>query len=341
MTSFDRARALTSLARAYKSLARPAAAGAVIDQAVAAAEESDDLDVRWGAHAIRAEVELDAGHIEAALEDARQGLQLGERLRPNLLPADAFKLGFAERRQHYFDVAVSLMMQAGHVEEALAASDQGRSRAFLDLLASQEVDARADPELKSFVAAEAPSIEALRATAARLSSTVISYWVTPTATFVWVMTPDGVVRGRRIPCRPARLRDLVQSTWALPSESPQSITRGPDSPAGASQDRLTAGGQLDPSYRDLYDVLVRPVRHWLPRGDGRLLTIVPHGPLLRLSFAALQNERGKYLLEGYRLHYTPALSVLEFTARRKRPGGPGGHDRLLLVASPSSVERQG
>jgi CHAT domain-containing protein len=118
----------------------------------------------------------------------------------------------------------------------------------------------------------------------------------------------------------------------LPSRSPQPIKRGPDSQAGAGQDRLTAGGQLDPSYRELYDVLVRPVRHWLPRGDGRLLTIVPHGPLLRLSFAALQNERGKYLLEGYRLHYTPALSVLEFTARRKRPGGD---ESLLLVASPS------
>jgi CHAT domain-containing protein len=101
---------------------------------------------------------------------------------------------------------------------------------------------------------------------------------------------------------------------------------------GASQDRLTTGGRLDPSYRALYDVLVQPIRHWLPRGDGSLLTIVPHGPLLRLSFAALQNERGKYLLEGYRLHYTPALPVLEFTARKKRPARD---ERLLLVASPS------
>ena len=168
------------------------------------------------------------------------------------------------------------------------------------------------------MAAEAPSIDALRETAARLTSTVVSYWVTPTATFVWVLTPEGTVRGRRIPVPAARLRALVRSTWALPSESPGPIQRGADSQAGAGQDRLTPGGQLDPSYRELYDVLVRPVRHWLPRGDGRLLTIVPHGPLLRLSFAVLQNERGKYLLEGYRLHYTPALSVLQFTARKKR-----------------------
>ena len=100
------------------------------------------LDARWNAHAVRAEVELDAGHIQAALDDAREGLRLSERLRPNLLPADPFKLGFAERRRYYFDFAVSLMMQAGHVEEAFAASEQGRSRAFLDLLASQEVDTK-------------------------------------------------------------------------------------------------------------------------------------------------------------------------------------------------------
>src|SRR5262245_6930123 len=76
--SRDRAGALTALADAYTSLGRPAAAGAAADRSVDAARETGDLEIRWNAHAVRAEVELAAGHIQAALDDAREGLRLGE-----------------------------------------------------------------------------------------------------------------------------------------------------------------------------------------------------------------------------------------------------------------------
>jgi len=44
---------------------------------------------------------------------------------------------------------------------------------------------------------------------------------------------------------------------------------------------------------------------------------VPHGPLLPLSFAALEDEHGGYLIENYVLHYAPSVSVLEFTGGKK------------------------
>jgi CHAT domain-containing protein len=59
--------------------------------------------------------------------------------------------------------------------------------------------------------------------------------------------------------------------------------------------------------------------------------VVPHGPLFNLSFAALEDEKGRYLVESHALHYTPSVGAL------RRPGRPrkGPSHGALLVADPS------
>jgi CHAT domain-containing protein len=86
------------------------------------------------------------------------------------------------------------------------------------------------------------------------------------------------------------------------------------------------------AWRELFDLLVKPVRDALPRSSGALLTIVPHGPLAALAFAGLQDEAGRYLLESFTLHYAPAGAALQFTAAQRRPAARQG--RVLLVADP-------
>ena len=80
-------------------------------------------------------------------------------------------------------------------------------------------------------------------------------------------------------------------------------------------------------------VLIQPIREVLPKTSGALLTIVPQGPLLNVSFAALQSPQGRYLLEDYALHYAPAGAVLQFTAAKKRADARTGP--MLVVADPS------
>jgi CHAT domain-containing protein len=63
------------------------------------------------------------------------------------------------------------------------------------------------------------------------------------------------------------------------------------------------------------------------------LTIVPHGPLHSLSFAALQDSRGRYLVEDFALNYVPATSVLPFLSTRLKTDTRRGN--LLLVADPT------
>jgi CHAT domain-containing protein len=87
------------------------------------------------------------------------------------------------------------------------------------------------------------------------------------------------------------------------------------------------------AWRALYDLLIQPIRGALPKTPGALLTIVPQGPLLNLSFAALQNAQGRYLLEDYALHYAPAGAVLQYTAPKKRADARTGP--MLVVSDPA------
>ena len=75
----------------------------------------------------------------------------------------------------------------------------------------------------------------------------------------------------------------------------------------------------------------------LPATRGALLTIVPHDVLSNLSFAALQDTSGRYLLEDYTLHYAPAGALFQFTAARRRPQPRSG--AMLMVSDPDPVRR--
>ena len=85
-------------------------------------------------------------------------------------------------------------------------------------------------------------------------------------------------------------------------------------------------------------LLVAPIQRLLPAERGSLLTILPHGPLFRLSFAALRNPTGQYLVERYAIHYVPAGVVLGLAEQHARASEPG--DRTyLLIADPQTPLR--
>jgi CHAT domain-containing protein len=91
------------------------------------------------------------------------------------------------------------------------------------------------------------------------------------------------------------------------------------------------------AWRALYEVLIAPIERELPQRTGARLTIVPHGPLLGVPFAALRDARGRYLVERYTIHSVPAGAVLQFTAAA---GGRDPHEGpVLLVGDPSSLPR--
>ena len=297
----------------------------------------------------RAEAHLSRGEASEALRDVTTALERIENARSMLLPSDFFKQDFVLKREETYSLAIALQLREGHREAALDTAELAKSRAFIDLLATRELQpktldalssnpspgvkapASAYRELNSAATAAPARASDLAGVARRLRSTLLAYWVADDQLFIWIVSANGRVRTARVGVLESRLRALTRAAMPVDTTAPTAV--------GSAKVIETRGGNsfsLDASgsnaWRELYDLLIRPVRSALPAAPGSLLTIVPHGALVNVAFAALQDETGRYLLEDFTLHYAPAGAVLQFTAGRRRADARTGP--VLIVADP-------
>jgi CHAT domain-containing protein/tetratricopeptide (TPR) repeat protein len=265
----------------------------------------------------------------------REALELSERVRARAL----------------LDLLASRDREEKMAREQRAAGPPAERSATLSR--SQETKAQTDdggPELASLASAVPLSLAEMTSVARRLGSTLLIYWVEVDSegpTYVWVLAPTGEIHSARVPVTARSLENRIRDLWPSASGTARGGAVRRDASSASPQDvkaptiRTRGGTSLEldrvqhGDWRELYQLLIRPVEQWLPTGPSRL-TIIPHGPLLLLPFGSLQDARGHYLLERYALSYSPSVSLLEFTQKRKedvesRPS------QYLLVADPSPV----
>jgi CHAT domain-containing protein/tetratricopeptide (TPR) repeat protein len=303
------------------------------EEAVRLAALSKAGEDRAQAHYWRARVLDRTGRGSDAVADIRQTLEWQETLRAKLIPTDYLKRGYQEGNAEVSRFAVDLLMRQQLVEDALAVAEQSRARAFLDLLASRALEQRSEPDgtspkggrdephIASLAAAPLPTVELLRKAAARRGSTVLVYWCGNKATFAWAVKPSGSVRGVRVAVTERRLEELVGAATAY-SGVAASLVRG----AGSSGRGPAAPG----ARRELHRLLLAPLAGDLTSGEQ--VTVVPHGPLHRLSFAALESGDGRYFIEDHPLSYVPAGSLLNQVSRAPDSAAP-----VLVIADPRNM----
>jgi len=307
------------MAQAQLGLGRLDDARRWADLGLSGAERTGNVYHQIQGHLTRARILVANGQRDAAAGDTRRGLELLEETRPELVPDDLLKQEFARSgtARDFYAFAVDIFERQGLQEEALLTAERARSRAFLDLVAtrSRETEpavtaprARFAKGPASTVTAPSATFAEIAATARRLRSTLVSTFVTPKATFVWVVSPGGAVRMVRLDVSQERLERLVS--------------------------RARRGSSPD-AWGQLYDTLIAPIRPWLKQGGespgGRArLTVVPHGPLVALPFAALRGPDGRYLVEDFAIHSVPSASW---------PARPAGEraSGTVIVADPASL----
>ena len=177
--------------------------------------------------------------------------------------------------------------------------------------------------------AESATTADLTATATRLHSTLLLYWVADDKIYEWVLAANGTVSSASVSVPRSKLTALIRATSAFADDA---AARGPTA--------RTRGDQAIPlvmkpqaAWRELYDLLILPVASHLPAAAGSRLTIVPHGPLIDVPFAALRDAQGRYLLERYAIHSLTAGAMLEYTKTRGDANPRAGS--MLLVADPA------
>jgi CHAT domain-containing protein len=259
-----------------------------------------------------AEIRRRSGDRALAVRNAREAVTVLERLRENSLPYDRLKAGFDEGFSWVHGRLVRLLAETGQEVEALEASERARARAFADLLASRQLDTvPASIELKSVgrpsrLVAPVATAASIASQARQLKSAVLSYWIDEDGLMIWVVTPDGTTAHRTVKVSAQQLSRLVERTW---------------NPREPMTDGTTA-------FRQLYDLLIKPIDGVLSASRTSRLTVVPHQSLFRLSFAALQGADGRFLLERYAIHYVPSM-----TAASALASSSSSIDRTSLVVT--------
>lgn len=296
------------LAIAYHGLGRHEDALRYLEQARA----SSGFDARTSWLNEHATVLAALGRLDEAQRDLDEARRLIEDARSRALSGDATRTGFGELHQRTFATAIDIAMRKGDTATALDAAEQARARALLDLV--QEKGGAGTPP--------PPKVAEMQALARRLKTTLLVYWVAPTATIGWVVTPDAL-QGRRLDVSERRLRDLIRRAG------------GAGDVQGAVNAAIVGGADLAP-WRALHRALIAPFAADLPKAPAARLTIVPHGPLLHLPFAGLLDASGRHLVERYTVHYAPSVAVLASTAARPSVTGAV---RALVVGDPAPLPK--
>lgn len=255
-------------------------AAALFQKARAMPEAS--LAVRWSSEAALTGLAIEAGdspaaarHFEAALieiEKARKGLNQVE-----------FKLSFLPDQVDFYRTYVDFLVGQGRDAEALEVTDSFRSRVLTE-------GHRVGP-------LETVRVQALQSVARRTRTTILSFWLAPSRSFLWVV--DG--RSLRRVDLPAveELERVVREYRAITDTT----TTDPLSSAGGPGDRL-------------YQMLIASAR--LPPDAS--LAIVPDGALHSLNFETLpvDGPRRHYFIEDATIQIAPSLALLTTTSRPAR-----------------------
>src|SRR5215203_283729 len=246
----------------------------------------------------RAETWLVLGREREAEADLEAGLAELERQR-RILEDSTLRIFFADQARALLEERIALQLQRGErAEITLDTAEQLRARALLDTIGNSGPDGWPESVPAHEIAAALPP-----------GIAIVEYLWVRDDLLAWVITRSGVEvvmlgTGRE---RVERMIDRFLSN-------------------------MSDGGEVGPDSRRLHRRLIAPLEHRLT--DASTLIIVPDGKLCRVPFAALQNERGRFLVEDFPLAAAPSASVYLALAERYRERSTTAPVSILLVGEP-------
>jgi len=161
-----------------------------------------------------------AGQLDEAEQSLRESIRLWRLQRQPLNDLNKVSL-FEIQLQHLYDLLQRILIAKGNPEAALEIAEEGRARAFLELLAMRWHPAEdAPPQL------EAPNLSQIRRIARSRNATLVTYslardfevgtgWPLREATLlIWVVQPTGELTLRQVDLKTLKisLKDLIADT---------------------------------------------------------------------------------------------------------------------------------
>lgn len=286
---------------------------------------------------------------ELAVRLLKKAVEVIESQR-STIDTEASKIGFVGDKQAVYGLLVSALVAQKKDSEAFVYAERGKARAMVDILAEKrsfkggktgsadnvalmeklaaaeqagltdlvervqgKVQTRSvsgvqqqlilsSPELASLVVVQPPDVRKIRKRLAK-NEVLIEYFGQREELFAFIVSNKDVqavvLNGKGLLQAVERFRKAVSD---------------PD-----SSDYKTEG-------KALYDRIVRPLANHL---RGKTITIVPHGPLHYVSFAALHNGK-QYFIDQAALRIMPSAAVMEYLKNDRRVSQP----KMLALGNP-------
>lgn len=253
--------------------------------------QSPDPPILREAHAGLAELYVAGKEPDKARIEFERANQDVEERRARLLNDESKLTLYGSLFEHYRSY-VDFLMDQHQPGQALAFVESRRAHLLADKMNSRGA---------------VPKVADFRGVANRLQAVLLSYWLSPHRSYVWIATPFRT-RSAVLPPEP-EIRALV------------------DQYLGAVHDLRDPLATGQPAARQLYSTLIGPVADLIPRGARVIL--VADGCLHRLNFEMLLTPTG-YWIEDVTVQQAPSLALLAASpAATQKP-----RHAMLLVGNP-------
>ncbi|MBN3875718.1 MULTISPECIES: tetratricopeptide repeat protein [unclassified Nostoc] len=255
-------------------------------------------------------------------------IEIWESLRPGL--TDESKISIFETQQSTYRNLQRVLVAQKKTNQALEVAEQGRAKAFIELLAS-----RLSPDLqkqnpeslqKKFIV----NLGQIKQIAQMQNASVVEYSiVSDEDLYIWVIQPTGKVAFRSVDLK----KSLSTSLAKLVTSSRQSI--GVRGRASIEIEPVVDAADQKKRSQQLYKLLIDPIAGLLPSDPNSHVIFIPQGQLFLVPFPALQDANGKYLIEKHTILTAPAIQVLNLTHQQRLKPHPADLQEALVVGNPT------
>ena len=268
-----------------------------------------------------------SGNLAKAEKNLFTGIEVWESIRKRLGNNDSYKVSIFEQQARTYRTLQQVLIAQNKTNEALEISERGRSRAFVELLNSRL--SNTNTSQTSPPAVDKPTIALLQKIAKQQNATLVQYSIIgddfkidgkrqakQSELYIWVIKPTGEITFRKSDLKP--LWQKENTTLAeLVTTSRKSIgVRGRGTRNIIASEDPNAP-KAKPRFQRLHELLITPIADLLPKKDTEKVVFIPQSKLFLVPFPALQDEKGKYLIEKHTILTAPSIQILDLTHKQK------------------------
>lgn len=358
------AEALGSLGIAYEDKGDYPKALEFLQQSLSLARSLDNPQLEGRTLNNLGHILFSARRLSEAETQLRAAVKLLDGIRPGL--SDIYKVSIFDTQVQTYNLLQQVLIAAKQPEAALEISEQGRARAFVELLSRRMVQPANRKSIN--IPDQISTLDEIKQIARQQNATLVEYAIVLDDEFkfrgkqrsreqdlyIWVVNPSGQISFRRVDLKPLWQEDLTLAQVVnagrclngspvcdrlIESLNPEPRNRNkqltfPELPPPIDLTGPHPDDEKNIALQRLHSLLIKPIADLLPTDPNAHVIFIPQESFFLVPFPALQDESGEYLIERHTILSAPAIQVLALThqqrqrVRKRRQASP------LVVGNP-------